>query len=235
MPPAMSASGAVGDRRRAIHRGLLRGALGGLFWSLVVGGAVSLFYLNDPKFGGLQGAWSVLFWTMLFWVPSAAAVGAARARDATLSAEHRQILQQEVRRAALQASIPAGAVAIFFIVGTMGYGLGQAIIGASMLLGIWIGSAALVGLGRGQARVRSLLTLEQDLARQPWLDEHLRRWDPNELAAQQRSLGEAVETRFGKLDPRRWSQIQQWDQDRIQEVQRRLDQAGSADELGWND
>ncbi len=76
------------------------------------------------------------------------------------------VIQQEVARAARSATIYSSPVVIMAVVLTWGYGPGQAVLSGTMISGIWVGSAACVGLARGLSLARDLSTTTEPEAPQ---------------------------------------------------------------------
>ena len=142
------------DTRSLVARGAVRGAFGGFCWSLLVGVPLAFMFWNVPNGGPIWGMFS-LGLTSIIWTGIAANVGAGKSREKTFTDEQRAVLHRRTRRSALQGLCFALPVAAFILVITWGYGPIGAIVNASMVLGIWVGSAALVGHGLGKRSVRA--------------------------------------------------------------------------------
>ena len=143
------------DTRSLIAQGALRGAFGGFCWSLVVGVPAACSLWNIPNGGPIWGLAS-LGLTSLVWTGIAALVGASQTREQTFTDEQRAVLRRRVRRSALQGLCFSLPVAAFLLVTNWGYGAAGAISSTLMLVGIWVGSAALVGHGMGRRTVRAM-------------------------------------------------------------------------------
>lgn len=216
----------ITDRSAITWRGALRGALGGLIWSLPVGVALAAVFWNDPKAGGLPGAFPIVGWTVGVWVAIAAFVGASQGFERTLPDESRSAVERHIRRAAIQATCFSTPVVLFLVAGTWGYSPIGALLNGSFLMGIWVGSAALVGRAKGMKEVRRA----EDEARNQAL-----RLDAERFASQRAELERALETRFGQLNDAARRRFVAWDHDRIAEATRRLAEAKSLAELGLDE
>jgi hypothetical protein len=227
----------LGNRQALVRRGALRGALGGLVWSLPVGllcaGSVFLVPATPQAHWDLAG--QTLLWTVLTWVSIAAAAGAQKAREAAMTAEHRKVMKGYIFRAALQSTLFSTPVAAFAVWTTWGYGPGGAVITGVMIMGVWVGCATAVGRGRGLARVAALQRqerLEMDLF--VLLQEFgstQERWDPATLAERRKALEAAVARKFGPPADAFREKVRAWDQDRITGAGRKLPGAGRLEDI----
>lgn len=222
------------DRWRIILKSGLKGAFGGFLWSLLVAVPLVAFGEYDPRIRDHYHTLEMAYWTVGIWTVSAGLASLQRGRIATIPDEYSRIVQRAAHRAALQASFFAVPVAAFMFIGTVGYGVMSAIASVCMLLGMWLGSAALVGFNKGMKEAKKRRDAESQagaaLVQSPWFEERLERWSEGELAERRRTVEQALETRFGPLDDTARQQVRTWDQNRIVEELRKLGDTAAKEE-----
>jgi hypothetical protein len=168
-----------GETARKVFWAVCRGIVGGALWSLPFSALCIVLCWNERSTGGPLGALQIGVWVTVIWAVIAGFASALRATEQSMP-EGRQVILRETRRAALRAALFATPVAVFYFSGTAGYGVVQAVLGTGMLLGIWVGSAALVGYAKGLAQARKEADLEAqlraNLAHSDWIEKRLDRW-----------------------------------------------------------
>ncbi len=135
----------------SMNRPAIRGAFWGFCWSLPFAVLSAWICTHYPSDFDLLSSITVGFFVIGIWSVIAALVSWQESRRPPRTARE-QIIHDEVRRAAISATIYSTPIALFFAVTTWGYGPGSAMMGVMMLQGMWVGSACCVGLVRGKIK-----------------------------------------------------------------------------------
>jgi hypothetical protein len=218
----------VSGRQRLLWKGLLRGALTGLFFSVPVTTlcAVLLVNLETP----LRGQWDLVLaasaFVVLVWTGIAAAMGARRGREDSMPPEHREIIRRSMARSVKRAAVFAVPVTIILVVAVWRSGPDLALLDALLLLGVWLGSAAGVGYIFGIAEVSNAEEREGAA-----VERFLRSGDSGTLTQRRRALETAIEAKFGPLGDSERERIRAWDEGRVAEAVRRLPDAARVEDL----
>jgi hypothetical protein len=143
-----------------ILRAARLGFVGGLLWSAPFAVLTFIVCLNErisPVMSAIAAQGTLLIWASIAMVVRVGQTVDDAAPRSEIETDWRETIRESVGRAARQATLIATPVAAFLVFGTWGYGASSAVMSGAMLMGIWVGSAALVGLGRGEKLARERL------------------------------------------------------------------------------
>jgi hypothetical protein len=218
--------------------GAAGGALAGLCWSLLV--SVPLMVLFWGKRGpGFSLPLAIATSTTVIAVFIGAITGAHRARKQTLADDYAAIAHKHTRRAAFRALLFSVPAALFLVWCIGPFESGAAVMSGLLVVGLFVGSAAIIGYARGtkEALAQHRRDSEAALAfvASAEADEQLERWEAGTLAERRRALEHAIAARFGPLGEDARERLQTWEQDRLVEAGKNLAQAQSPGELGLED